>query len=340
LGELFACYWDNLPDNSTAYYISEQTSHHPPKSSYFYLVPERKIRVDGVVIPQSKFLGNSSAALMNGWGHVQLGNRGDETYIMNQPNVYCRGILFGKLRYELGDHMVIKCPKTGFEANIEFKTKGFISGTYDAIEGTIKNTNTGETLYSITGKWNEVMDIKNLATGKKEVLFDTATTKIFEPKTRPIEEQLEYESRRLWAPTINALGKRDHELATNEKAKVEGEQRIKAKKRLEDGVEFHPKLFRPVTEKDKGAQNLEYVIYKRFDLASDPETLRQAIFDTMPILPGQVDHESLQIPAFDKNSTPSPAPPADAPPADAPPADADAPFVDASDAPHADTLPV
>jgi len=70
-------------------------------------------------------------------------------------------------------------------------------------------------------------------------------------------------------------------------------------------------------------------------LASDPETLRQAIFDTMPILPGQVDHESLQIPAFDKNSTPSPAPPADAPPADA-----DAPFVDASDAPHADTLPV
>lgn len=330
LGELFACYWDNLPDNSTAYYISEQTSHHPPKSSYFYLVPERKIRVDGVVIPQSKFLGNSSAALMNGWGHVQLGNRDDETYIMNQPNVYCRGILFGKLRYELGDQMVIKCPKTGYEANIEFKTKGFISGTYDAIEGTIKNTNTDESLYSITGKWNEVMDIKNLATGKKEVLFDTATTRLFEPKTRPIEEQLEYESRRLWAPTIKALGKRDHELATNEKAKVEGEQRVKAKKRLEDGVEFHPKLFRPVTDKDKGKQDLEYVIYKGFDLSSDPETLRQSVFDTMPMLPGQVDNEALQIPAFKKNSIQTPTPPADAPPADAP-------FVDASDAPPADT---
>src|SRR4051794_38550365 len=34
LGEQFACYWD-LPDNTKAYYISEQTSHHPPKSSYF-----------------------------------------------------------------------------------------------------------------------------------------------------------------------------------------------------------------------------------------------------------------------------------------------------------------
>mmetsp|Transcript_8608 Transcript_8608/g.8499 ORF Transcript_8608/g.8499 Transcript_8608/m.8499 type:complete len:468 (-) Transcript_8608:55-1458(-) len=323
LGELFACYWDNLPGDNTAYYISEQTSHHPPKSSYFYLMPERKIRVDGVVIPQSKFLGNSSAALMNGWGHVQLGNRDGETYIMNQPNVYCRGILFGKLRYELGDQMIIKCPKNGFEANIEFKTKGFISGTYDAIEGTIKNTKTGESLYSITGKWNEVMDIKNLATGKKEVLFDTSTTRLFEPKTRPLEEQLEYESRRLWAPTIKALGKRDHELATNEKAKVEGDQRIKAKKRLEEGVEFHPKLFRPVTDKDNGVQDLEYVIYKKFDLESDPETLRQTIFDTMPILPGQIDNASLQIPAFKKKiiETPeqeqfvdAPAAPEDAPP--------------------------
>lgn len=308
LGELFACYWDQIPGNNTAYYISEQTSHHPPKSSYFYLMPERKIRVDGVVIPQSKFLGNSSAALMNGWGHVQLGNRDGETYIMNQPNVYCRGILFGKLRYELGDHMTIKCQKTGFEADIEFKTKGFIGGTYDAIEGTIKNSTTGEALYSISGKWNEVMDLKNLSTGKKEVLFDTSTTNIFEPKTRPIEEQLEYESRRLWEPTIKALSKRDHDLATSEKAKVENEQRTRAKKRIEDGVEFYPKLFRPVSKDEPELQDLEYIVYKKFDLSSDPETLTKSVLDIMPILPGQQEHLSLQIPAFKKNSSTPAAP--------------------------------
>ena len=121
LGEVFTCYWDDLPDGNEAFYVSEQTSHHPPKSSYFYLVPKRKIRVDGTVIPVSKFLGNSSAAMMQGWGHVTLGEWGNEVYIMNQPNVYCRGILFGKLKYELGDLMIIQCPKTGDEADIELK---------------------------------------------------------------------------------------------------------------------------------------------------------------------------------------------------------------------------
>lgn len=300
LGEVFSCYWEGLPGDNTAFYISEQTSHHPPKSSYFYLVPERKIRVDGIVIPKSKFLGNSSAALMEGVGHVILGERDDETYIMNQPNVYCRGILFGKLRYELGDHMVIKCPKTGFEADIEFRTKGFISGTYDAIEGVIKNTKTGEDLYTISGKWNEVMELKNNATGKKEVFFDTSTTQLYSPKTRPLEEQLDYESRKLWSPTVAALAKRNHELATEEKYKVENEQRLSAKKRLEDGVEFHPKLFRPVSNNDVGVEDLEYIIYKQFDLADDQEVLRRHVFETFPILPGQVGNESLQIPAFKK----------------------------------------
>ena len=55
LGETFNCYWENISDDCSAYYISEQVSHHPPKSSYFYLVPEAKIKVDGILIPKSRF---------------------------------------------------------------------------------------------------------------------------------------------------------------------------------------------------------------------------------------------------------------------------------------------
>lgn len=61
---------------------------------------------------------------------------------------------------ELGDHMIVKCEKNGIEADIEFKTKGFISGTYDAIEGVIKDSKAGEELFRISGKWNEIMYIK------------------------------------------------------------------------------------------------------------------------------------------------------------------------------------
>lgn len=75
LGETFTCWW-TFPDNTRAYYISEQTSHHPPKSSYFYAAPEHHIRVDGCLKPRSKFLGNSAASLMEGIAVLRLTNRG------------------------------------------------------------------------------------------------------------------------------------------------------------------------------------------------------------------------------------------------------------------------
>ncbi|RCK65210.1 Oxysterol-binding protein-like protein OBPa [Candida viswanathii] len=301
LGETFDCYWNNVHGDHAAYYISEQVSHHPPKSAYFYLVPDAKIKVDGILIPKSRFLGNSSAAMMEGWAHLTLGEHGNEIYEMNQPNVYCRGILFGKMKMELGDHMYVKCKKTGIEADIDFKTKGFISGTYDAIDGYIKNSKTSENLYHITGKWNEVMEIKDLNTGKKRVLVDTKKTVPVKPKVRPLDEQGEFESRKLWKPTVDALANRDHTVATEEKFKIEDEQRNLAKKRLEDGVEFHPKFFRPVTDKERDLQDLEYVIYKRFDLKDDPEVLTNEVLSIAPILPGQKYEEKFEIPAFKKH---------------------------------------
>lgn len=299
LGEIYNCYWDDLPQDSTAYYMAEQTSHHPPKSSYFYINPELKIRVDGTIVPNSKFLGNSSAAIMKGWGHVHLHNH-NETYVMNQPNVYCRGILFGKLRYELGDQMVVKCEKLNLEAVIDFKVKGLISGTYDAIEGRIVDTTTGKCLYTLSGKWNEIMYIKNTESGAQEVFFDTRTAVIHPPKRRPLSEQLENESQKLWKPTIDALSQRNHELATEEKAKVENQQRLDAQKRLEDGVEFQPRLFRPVEATNLSEEDLEFVMFKRLNLDDDAQKLKSQIFEVMPFMPGQKFDNRFEIPAFEK----------------------------------------
>lgn len=39
------------------------------------------------------------------------------------PNMYARGILFGKMVFELGDTCVAKCEKTGMQADLDFKTK-------------------------------------------------------------------------------------------------------------------------------------------------------------------------------------------------------------------------
>lgn len=76
--------------------------------------------------------------------------------------MYARGILFGKMKYELGDHSFVRCPELDLTADIEFKTKGWVSGTYNAIGGTIKKESTGETLFEISGLWSDEMFIKDL----------------------------------------------------------------------------------------------------------------------------------------------------------------------------------
>lgn len=299
LGETFSCYWDDLPGGLDAFYAAEQTSHHPPKSSYLYMVPERKIRVDGTLIPISKFLGNLSAAMMKGWAHITLG-RWNEVYLMNQPNVYCRGILFGKLKYELGDHLIVKCPKTGLEADIEFKVKGLLSGTYDAIEGKIYNPETKKVFFTISGKWNDVMYVKNMDTGTERVFYDTKKAIVHKPKVRPADEQAPTESRKLWGPTIAALAKQDHDTATEEKYQVENAQRELAKQRETQGIKFEPKLFRPVTANEHEVEDLEFIFYKDLNLSAPAEELRAQLFDALPFLPGQKFSDLYDLSALNK----------------------------------------
>ncbi|KAF3932708.1 hypothetical protein ABW19_dt0203974 [Dactylella cylindrospora] len=247
LGEQFACYWE-FDDKTRGYYISEQTSHHPPKSSYFYMAPYHHIRIDGTLKPRSRFLGNSAASMMEGVNVSVRSNSIREHSILNQPNIYVRGILFGAMKYELGDHVYVKCPENNLSADIEFRTKGFFTGTYNAIYGFIKNDETGENLFEITGKWNEDMYIKDCVTGRSDLLFDATHAKPTLPLVRPISEQSEKESQRLWEPTIKALLKRDQEAATDEKYKVEEAQRSDTRKREADGIEWLPQLFKPTNE--------------------------------------------------------------------------------------------
>lgn len=74
LGEIFTGYWD-YEDGTKGYYISEQTCHHPPKSSYYFAVPHHNIRVDGALKPRSKFLGNSVGSFMEGVAILRFTNR-------------------------------------------------------------------------------------------------------------------------------------------------------------------------------------------------------------------------------------------------------------------------
>lgn len=77
--------------------------------------------------------------------------------------MYARGILFGKMKYELGDHSFVRCPELGLVADLEFRNKGYFSGKDDAIGGFIKDIKTDKHLFELSGAWNGKMFIKDCA---------------------------------------------------------------------------------------------------------------------------------------------------------------------------------
>ncbi|KAL8967769.1 MAG: hypothetical protein Q9183_002765, partial [Haloplaca sp. 2 TL-2023] len=204
--------------------------------------------------------------------------------------MYARGILFGKMKYELGDHSFVRCPENGLVADVEFKTKGYFGGTYNAIGGVIRNEKTGESLYDLSGMWSGEMIAKNLLTGKKEVLFNATNARHTPPSVRPLGEQGDRESQKLWYRTAIAINEQNHEAATDEKTKIEDQQREEAAKRQSEGIEWQPKLFRKVRGgpggSEEGEEDLDWILSANID-GPTPDAKSQQILSVAPILPGQ-----------------------------------------------------
>lgn len=194
LGEWFQCSY-TYADGSKGFYIAEQVSHHPPISAYYYVSPANNLIIWGELKPKSKFLGNSAATLMGGENRVVMLDRLDDgAYQVSMPNMYARGIMFGRMVLELGDHSKILNEANDIQADVEFKTKGYFTGTYNAIAG--KVTHKGKHIGDVSGKWSEEMDYKNSKTGEVRELFNAKKATFADKAVRPEEEQDEFESRR------------------------------------------------------------------------------------------------------------------------------------------------
>ncbi|OCH88964.1 Oxysterol-binding protein [Obba rivulosa] len=243
LGEFFRCRYD-YPDGTKGFYIAEQVSHHPPVSAFYYVSPANKVCIIGELRPKSKFLGNSVSTTMEGENRVYLMGRPDDgEYVVSMPNMYARGILWGKMVLELGDSCIAKNERNSLYADIQFKTKGYFSGTYNAVSGKIKRGS--QELAELAGKWSSVMEYKNLKTGEKRVLFDVQKDgdKVAPKWVAPEDEQELNESRRLWSRLTQAIIAKDMEAATEAKTAVEESQRELRRKREESGERFVPRFF-------------------------------------------------------------------------------------------------
>ncbi|KAI7894189.1 uncharacterized protein EV154DRAFT_499597 [Mucor mucedo] len=259
LGEFFRCEY-RLKDGTKAMYISEQVSHHPPVTAYFYALPELGIFVTGEAHPKAKFLGNSAATVMKGYTRITFSELGNETYEITNPNVYARGILFGKMTMEMGDQSTIRCDSLDLICELEFKTKGYFSGEYHSVSGKIKRQSTGEVLYEISGVWTQELFIKGKSSSK-ESFFNVAKNPVIPKLVESLDNQEWNESRKLWSKVTAGLASNDMDYATDEKSFIENRQREETAIRQKEGVEWKPRFF-VINKKDeyefKGASGIDY----------------------------------------------------------------------------------
>jgi len=99
--------------------------------------------------------------------------------------------------------------------------------------------------------------------------------------------------------TVVALNARDYELATDEKTAIEDRQRQEAAVRADEGVEWRPRLFRPVRGgpggSEEGEEDLDWILNANVD-SYNPSLATKQILSVAPILEGQKFSHQFDIP--------------------------------------------
>lgn len=85
-----------------------------------------------------------------------------------------------------------------------------------------------------------------------------------------MEEQDERESQRLWHDVCEAVKQRDQDVATDAKAKIEERQREETAKRNNDGIDWHPQLFKPIAPGDE--EGLDWIISASMSVTQPQES--------------------------------------------------------------------
>ncbi|XP_033192639.1 oxysterol-binding protein-related protein 9 isoform X1 [Bombus vancouverensis nearcticus] len=261
LGEIFRCHWDIPNDaidssNDTKLvvggpvpwckenqlsFIAEQVSHHPPISAFYAEHYAKKISFGAHVWTKSKFLGLSIGVHNVGKGWVNVLQHGEE-YVLTFPNGYGRSILTVPW-IELGGTATIHCTQTGYHAAVEFLTKPFYGGKRNRITCQITQPGDKKPFVVINGEWSGAMEAK-WSDGRTEIFADVKELYTQRKLVKPVCEQEEHESRKVWRDVTVGLRINDMEKATAAKCAIEQKQRDEARNRKENNINWQTKLFK------------------------------------------------------------------------------------------------
>ncbi|KAJ1957794.1 hypothetical protein IWQ62_005014 [Dispira parvispora] len=247
-------------------YITEQISHHPPVSAYYYGCPAKGITATGMDHICARFTGTTVKVDPGERGkrmYLCLGQRDNEEYVLTHPAGHVAGFLRGHLTVHMTDYTTIVCSKTGLALETHYKDERWFGKAKHAIEGKIYRYDPKDPkqdslhthpvvvpkdriVATLEGSWRGQVFVRrsNAPKGQQpELLLDLSKLQALPKKVKPLDQQKPVESHRIWKDvTENILNNRFAQ-ATKAKRAIEEQQRHKTAERKKLGVEFTPELF-------------------------------------------------------------------------------------------------
>ncbi|EEB07239.2 oxysterol binding protein [Schizosaccharomyces japonicus yFS275] len=220
LGELLIGSWDSSKGKVDI--TVEQVSHHPPVSVCRAVCEEAGIEALNYNPYKCRFSGRTLAVSQPGQIRIHL-KKYDETYYFNLPNLTLEGLWYMAPYIELHNstHIV---STTGYITKINYHGRGYFSGTKNSFKANVYKK--GEKAdYVVEGVWTGESKIRHKGEHDGTTFLDLRQLKPTPVTVAPIEQQGEYETRRVWRDVARALAEGDYDAASSSKTRIEQEQR-------------------------------------------------------------------------------------------------------------------
>ncbi|THH16752.1 hypothetical protein EUX98_g9254 [Antrodiella citrinella] len=239
LGELFYGYWPDVHGRGQTDLVVEQVSHHPPITAYWIENKSKGISLQGHNAQKTSFSGGS--IIVKQIGHavltVDLKEGKTEQFLITLPKLRIDGLWYGSPYVELADTSNIQS-SSGWLSSIEYKGKGYFSGKSHQFKAVLTPPGSNNTKHTYEGLWH---------TTSKDVHTGHTFTDVQGPKEEvsvaSLEEQSEWESRKLWHAVAKGIREGDFEVASREKSKIENDQRQRRRDEVAAGTKWELKHF-------------------------------------------------------------------------------------------------
>jgi hypothetical protein len=239
IGEEHICWVEHSENDRTELFL-EQVSHHPPLTALFLQNENQKISLVSSLETAVSFSGNSVTIVTS--GDVTIDTAFEEYHISKHvPNLIIRRVIFGEKYFVWSGPITLECPDSGYKLNLHYSEK---NENTNRARGQI--TKDGKVIFEIKGSaGKEIYYWKPEEGDKKKKEFYRFISDIspLEVAYPPTESRVPSNSLRQWKEVSDAIVKNDMIAADLAKNKIEQLQRVREKKREQEGEEYHATYF-------------------------------------------------------------------------------------------------